>query len=242
MFEVYVSIDILRGRVVRLVKGDPSRAIVYSDDPVEVADRIVGGGVRMIHIVDLDAAIHGRRSDTALRLVKRLKDLGVFISFGGGVRTLNDIAVLSGYGIDRVVVGTALHRGLIPVDRVIEILGDKAVVSIDYRSNRVAINGWRETIELSPTEAIELYIDRGFSLFLMTNIELDGTLSGLNIEALESIDKRYRGMIIVSGGVRSVSDLKTVRDLGFRGVVVGRAFYEGLISIKDILGVSSHGG
>jgi phosphoribosylformimino-5-aminoimidazole carboxamide ribotide isomerase len=238
MFEVFISLDLLGGRVVRLEKGDVSRVKIYSSDPFSKAVEILEQGFKMIHIVDLEEATQNKSiGDQAVRLAKHIKDLGGMVSVGGGIRRKTDVERILDADVDRIVIGTAIYRGLIPIDWLLDNAGERTVVSIDYRSGRIAINGWKNSIDLAPNTAIERFTDMGFRLFLMTNIDLDGSLRGIKQDVLENIDRRYRGRIIVSGGVRDISDIAAVKKTGYRGVIIGRAYYEGLINIKEVLEV-----
>ncbi|MEM2301192.1 MAG: HisA/HisF-related TIM barrel protein [Sulfolobales archaeon] len=234
--EIHVSLDIYRGSVVRMLRGDPGSVKVYSRDPLAKGLEILDRGVRRIHVVDLEAAIEGRViGKYVLSLVRALKDAGGFVTVGGGIRGIGDLDAAIDAGADRVVVGTAIYRGMIDPFEALERGADRVVLAADARGGLVVHSGWRISSGFTLNEILERFSSIGYKLFLITNTERDGSLSGLDSVFVSSIPPRYRGSVVYSGGVQGIGDLEILAREGFRGVVVGKAFYEGLIDPKDLV-------
>lgn len=234
--EVHVSLDVLGGSVVRLARGDPSRATVYSRDPLSLGLDLLDRGVRRLHIVDLGAAVEGRRiSDAVIALAAQLRSSGGFVTLGGGVRSEEDVEGILGLGIDRVIVGTAAYRRDFPLERILKRHGERVVVAADVRGGLVVHSGWARSSGIPLEKALEDFVGRGARIFLVTRTDLDGTLGGVDRAFLEQIPRGLRGLVIYSGGVAGRRDLEVIASLGFRGAVVGRAFYEGLLGPTDLV-------
>ncbi|GAY25801.1 1-(5-phosphoribosyl)-5-[(5-phosphoribosylamino) methylideneamino] imidazole-4-carboxamide isomerase [Desulfurococcaceae archaeon AG1] len=233
--EIHVSLDIYRGSVVRMLRGDPGSVKVYSRDPLAKGLEILDRGVKRIHVVDLEAAIEGRAiGKHVLSLVRALKDAGGFVTVGGGIRGIGDLDAAIDAGADRVVVGTAIYRGIIDPFEALERGADRVVLAADARGGLVVHSGWRISSGFTLNEILERFSSMGYKLFLVTNTERDGSLSGLDSVFVSSIPPRYRGYVVYSGGVQGIGDLEILAKEGFRGVVIGKAFYEGLIDPKDL--------
>jgi Phosphoribosylformimino-5-aminoimidazole carboxamide ribonucleotide (ProFAR) isomerase len=233
--EVHVALDIYRGMVVRMTKGDLRDMTIYSRNPVEKGLEILNAGIKRIHIVDLEAAIEGKPIGyPALEVAKKLKEVGGFVTVAGGIRRASDLEAALGTGADRVVIGTAIYRGDLAVEDVLRLGRERVVLACDIRGYHVVHSGWRASTGLEIRDILRRYFEAGFRLFLVTMVERDGTMGGLDLKALSMIPEIYRGYIIYSGGVSSKRDLEVLRGEGFRGAVVGRAYYEGLLSPQDI--------
>ncbi len=233
--EVHVALDIYKGMVVRMKRGDPRDITIYSRNPVEKGLEMLSAGIKRIHIVDLEAAIEGKPiSCLILETAKKLKEAGGFITVAGGIRRVSDLDAALETGADRVVVGTAIYRGDLAVEDVLRLGRERVVLACDVRGGHVVHSGWRASTGLEIRDALRRYFEAGFRLFLVTMVERDGMMSGLDLEALSMIPKIYREYIIYSGGVSSKRDLEVLKGERFRGAVVGRAYYEGLLSPQDI--------
>ncbi|MEM0340774.1 MAG: geranylgeranylglyceryl/heptaprenylglyceryl phosphate synthase [Acidilobaceae archaeon] len=235
--EVHVALDVYKNKVVRMIEGKPENVIVYSNDPLSMGLKLLDSGLKRIHLVDLEATIEtGKISENALKLAKELKSCGAFVTIAGGIRSFEDFKKALDVA-DRVVVGTGVHKRMMKVEEVISAGGDRAVLALDVRSGRLAISGWKESLSLSVTEGLNFYSNLGFRLFLLTDVERDGKLSGPNAKTLVLIPQEYRGSIIYAGGISSINDVRLLAREGFRGVVVGRAFYEGTVTLEELLEV-----
>jgi phosphoribosylformimino-5-aminoimidazole carboxamide ribotide isomerase len=236
--EVHVALDIYRGMVVRMTRGDPLDITIYSRNPVEKGLEMLNTGIKRIHIVDLEAAIEGKSIGyLTLETAKKLKEAGGFVTVAGGIRRASDLDAALETGADRVVVGTAIYRGDLAVEDVLRLGGEKVMLACDMRGGHVVHSGWRASTGLKIRDILRRYFKAGFRLFLVTMVERDGTMGGLDLEALSMIPEIYREYIIYSGGVSSKRDLEVLRGERFRGVVVGKAYYEGLLSPQDIASI-----
>jgi phosphoribosylformimino-5-aminoimidazole carboxamide ribotide isomerase len=239
--ELLPSIDLMGGRVVRLLQGDPRRAKVYHEDPLAVARRWEEEGADGLHIVDLDATLD---RGTNLGAVKRLTRAStVPVQVGGGIRSVDRALELLGAGAARVVLGTmafADPQGL----RLLlgEVGPERIVVALDHRGGRVVVQGWREQTRLEVREALNTFLDMGVYQFLITAVERDGALAGPDIEVVRDL-AHIRGVrIYASGGVRSIEDLRRLEEAGAWGVVVGKALYEGLFTLREAVDALRGGG
>jgi phosphoribosylformimino-5-aminoimidazole carboxamide ribotide isomerase len=237
-FEILPAIDLRAGRVVRLRQGDFGQETVYDADPVEVAIRFADAGARWLHIVDLDAARTGiPSSGDAIRAIVGAVGERVSIEIAGGLRSEAAVAVALEGGARRVVVATAALRDPVFVGRLIGVHGpDRVVVALDVRDGRAVGEGWREGGPGHPVAvALQRIADEGARTFEVTSIRRDGLLRGPDLALLRRLVARDRGAIVASGGISSIDDLRSVRDHGCAGAIIGRALYENHLSLHESL-------
>ncbi len=228
---VIPAIDLRRGRVVRLRRGDPGAATVYGDDPVAVARRFEEAGARRLHVVDLDAALGEGENRDAIAAICRAVHARVQV--GGGVRSVVAAKELLAAGAARVVLGTraALDPGF--VLEAVAAAGDRVIVALDVRAGRVRVEGWRE--EGPPLEEALAALDAaGAPRFLVTAIDADGVLAGPDLELYRAVLARTERAVLASGGVRDAADVRALAQLGVEGAVVGRALYEGTLRLEEV--------
>jgi phosphoribosylformimino-5-aminoimidazole carboxamide ribotide isomerase len=215
--------------VVRLVEGDFARETDYGDDPVGVARAFAMAGAGMLHIVDLDGAREGRPAqlETIATVAAGVDD--VRIEAAGGLRTDDDVAAAFAAGADRVVLGTKALDDPSFAAGVISHYGAALVaVALDVRSGKAVGQGWRSGAPgIDVDRAMRTLADAGIEVFEVTAIDRDGRLEGPDLGLLEALVGVRSGQVIASGGIRSLDDLRAVRDLGCSGAIVGRALYEG---------------
>jgi phosphoribosylformimino-5-aminoimidazole carboxamide ribotide isomerase len=229
------AIDVLDGRVVRLLRGDYDEVTEYSDDPVAIGLRWMGDGARIVHVVDLDAARGGDR-DTAV--LERLSAAGVRFQVGGGIRSAAEAAGAVDSGAERVVVGSAFTGNGPSAMGIVEAVGAQRVVAaVDVRRGRAVGSGWLDTG--SPLARTLARIgDVGVTRAIVTGIDRDGTLQGPDITLLEDVRRRAPEIsLIASGGVGSVADLVALSGsaLGIEAAIVGRALYENRFSLPEAI-------
>jgi phosphoribosylformimino-5-aminoimidazole carboxamide ribotide isomerase len=229
------AIDIRSGRVVRLSQGEATRQTVYGDDPVAVAERFVEQGASWIHVVDLDRAFDtGDNLAVVARVASRV-GASVRLQLGGGFRTL----ALVGAGLDlpvaRVVIGTAAALDPGFVARAVSALGsERLAVGIDARAGNVAVRGWTETSNQRAGDLARRVVADGIDTVIYTDIARDGMLAGPDLAgAVAFLTTGAR--VILSGGVGSAADIRAARAAGVAGVIVGRALYEGQLSLGEAL-------
>lgn len=229
---LYPAIDIRDGRAVRLVQGDYDRETEFDADPVDAARRWVDQGGRALHVVDLDGARSGAPQN--LGLVERIVDaVGVPVQFGGGLRSAESVDAALATGAERVILGTAAVTDAALVEALVaEHGGSRIVVAADSRAGKVAVEGWEREGNVSPPELIADLGSRGVGAFVVTPVEVDGTLAGPALDDLQAAERAAAAEgagLVYSGGVGSLDDLRELAALGLdalEGVIVGRALYE----------------
>ncbi len=231
---VIPAIDLLDGKVVRLQKGDYDKVTVYNEDPVAEARKFKEAGFSYIHVVDLNGAKEG--SFVNLDIIKNIiETTGLAVQTGGGIRTFEDGERLLENGIQRVICSSMAVKNSRDWYRLIEAYQDRAVLGMDLKDGQVAYGGWLETSDQSISSFLEPMTERGLQTVLSTDISRDGMLSGPNLELYATLQKQFPALdFIASGGVSNAGDLKNLKDLNLYGVVVGRAYYEGRLSLKEM--------
>lgn len=232
-FTVFPAIDLRGGKCVRLVQGDFGQSKEYDADPVERAREWERRGARAIHVVDLDGAKEGRPVQT--ELVARISAaVSVPIQVGGGIRTLEDLALLRRAGASRIVVGTAAVEDRNLRLRAVEELGPALVVALDARDGVVATHGWQRSSGVSALELAEEISDDGVASILYTDVARDGVGTGAALEDTAALARLIP--TIASGGVRDAGDVSALSRLdGVVGVIVGTALYEERVTLEDLL-------
>ena len=229
------AIDILDGKAVRLQRGSFDEQTVYDADPLDAARRWAEGGARALHVVDLDGARGGEPVN--LEHVRRIAgEVRVPIEVGGGLRTIKAVRDAVRAGAGRVVLGTAAYRDVDLLDEAVAELGDRVVVSVDARDGRLAASGWLEQTEIPVESVIEKLGVRGVRRFVYSSIERDGMLAGPDLAGARQAAQAVRGSLVYSGGVSSLEDLRSLRDLrqvNLAGVIVGKALYEQRFTVGD---------
>jgi phosphoribosylformimino-5-aminoimidazole carboxamide ribotide isomerase len=234
---VIPAIDLRGGRCVRLLRGDPAHAVVYGDDPVAVARRFEEAGARMLHVVDLDAALED--GDNRGALLSICEAVGIPVQTGGGLHDRHDVDRVLTLGAARAVLGTAA-RDPDFVRQTVERHGDRVVVALDTRDGRVMVRGWRDTA--GPLERFLPVLDSaGAPRFLVTSIGADGTLEGPDLDLYRRVMELTDRPVLASGGVATADDLRDLDALGVEGVVVGKALYEGTLPLEEALAVGGGG-
>ena len=232
MFECIPAVDVAGGRVVRLTRGDPNAATVYAEDPVAVAAQFRRAGATWIHVVDLDAAMGiGSFPD---RVIRGIRDLGLAVQVGGGIRSAEAALRRLDAGASRVVIGSAAVAP-VPLAAVVRRVGADAVaVALDLDGARLKVAGWREEADSSPEQVTVWAEALGVRTFVVTAIARDGTGEGPDIDLSTRFLADGR-RVFASGGIGSLSDLERIRDAGLSGAIVGRALYAGRFTLEEAL-------
>ena len=226
---VIPAIDLLDGKVVRLVKGDPNSKTIYSDDPVEVAERWAAEGAEMLHIVDLDAALQTGNNNRKM-LYKIAASIQIPVQAAGGIRSVEIINEML-KNVNKIVLGTIAFQEPDLIRKMIKKKKERIVLAVDHRERTVVVNGWREKTNFSIQNAIYDFQAVGISEFLLTSVEKDGTLSGPDFSSLQHASAFPGIKIIASGGVSSLEDILRARTAGCSSVILGKALYDRKISI-----------
>jgi phosphoribosylformimino-5-aminoimidazole carboxamide ribotide isomerase len=226
---VIAAVDIMGRSVVRLVKGDPANKVVYSSDPVETAKKWEAAGADMLHVVDLDAAFQTGSSNA--EIVKRIaaEAVKIPVEVAGGIRTTEAAEDMLSKA-SRAVLGTMAYSEQEAVNKLVKKYPGRIIISIDQKGGNVMVKGWKESANIKVGDAIAQFRAMGIDEFLLTSIERDGTLEGPDVQMLAEAAKSAR--IIASGGIASIGDVIRVRSAGCTSVILGKAMYDGRVSIE----------
>lgn len=234
---LFPAIDLKDGKCVRLVRGEMDQSTTFNDDPAAQARKFAGAGFEWIHIVDLNGAFAGKpvNADAVAAIVSAV-DLPV--QLGGGIRSMDTIARWLETGVQRVILGTAALKDPDLVRRACEQYPGRIVVGIDARDGRVAVEGWAETSEVKAPDLALRFENDGVAAIVYTDIDRDGAMQGVNVDATVDLAFSLTTPVIASGGVRGLSDLadlKTNESVGIEGVISGRAIYDGRLDPEEAL-------
>ena len=230
--EVIPAIDLRAGRCVRLYQGDYSKETVFSDDPPAMARHWQELGASRLHVVDLDGAKEGYVvNEAAIRAIVKAADIPV--ELGGGVRSLETIGQALGWGVDRVVLGTAAVATPELVQAACRAHPGAVVVGVDARDGKVAVRGWLETTEQTAAALVAQMTELGVPRFIYTDISRDGTTTEPNFQALAELLSTTSRPIIASGGVSQLEHLERLALLGAEGAIVGQAIYTGALDLPQ---------
>lgn len=229
--KIIPAIDLMDGKVVRLVKGDPNQKTVYSDDPISIAQKWESSGADMIHIVDLDATLG--QGTNYLLIKKIIKEVKVPIQVAGGLRNetiINQIASI----VSRVVIGTLAFENKQVLKKLLTEYGnEKIVLAVDHIDGKIVTNGWQKNTGINLIDSMNEFTKMGFSEFLLTNVTKDGTLQGPDLEFLKDACDIHKTNILASGGISTIEDIVNVKQTNAFGVILGKALYENKISIEE---------
>jgi phosphoribosylformimino-5-aminoimidazole carboxamide ribotide isomerase len=231
MFLVIPALDLKDGKCVQLVGGDPSKKLVEVDDPLDVAKRWEDLGARRLHLIDLSATIEGRGVNVNI-VEEIIRVLTIPVQFGGGMRALENAMHFLDLGAERVILGTMAMEdpgSLVPL---VEKYGrERITIALDSREGYVTVKGWQESTKHRASEMapqLEAYADE----FLFTNVDVEGRMSGIDEDIISEVIDSTTSGVIISGGISSLEDIETIKDLGARGVVIGSALYTGKIDFS----------
>ena len=229
--KVIPSIDLMNGQVVRLYKGNPEHKTVYSNDPISIAKKWENTGADMIHLVDLDATL-GLGSN--FELIKKIVScVSIPVEIGGGLRS--ESLILDALDIvNRVVIGTFAFKEPELLQKLLTKLGpEKIVISVDHKDGLIVTHGWQTTTDISLIDSMNEFLHVGFTEFLLTNVNRDGTLEGPDLEFLKQACDLEKANVIASGGISNINDISKVKENNAWGVILGKALYENKITIED---------
>jgi phosphoribosylformimino-5-aminoimidazole carboxamide ribotide isomerase len=242
---IFPAIDLRHGRCVRLRQGDPAAETVFGDDPAAMARHWAGCGAQWLHVVNLDGALGDQGPDAVnlRRLAEIRAAVPLPIQFGGGLRTLDDVALALKLGATRVVLGTAAVQNPELAAAAVQRYGAEAiVVGLDVRADLVATHGWQTASDLRVHDLGRRLRQGGVLRAVYTDIARDGMLSGVDAEGTAELAHQTGMRVIASGGVRDIEDihrLKALADQGIEGVIVGQAIYTGSLVLADAAAVAA---
>ena len=233
--EIVPAIDIIDGKCVRLSKGDYNAQKTYSDSPLDVALRFQDAGIKRLHLVDLDGARSKHIVNyPVLEAITNHTDLTV--DFGGGIKSTSDLETALGCGAAMVTVGSTAVTDPDLMQKWIEDFGQEHIIlGADARDGKISVNGWKEDSVLTLSGFIRDYMNKGITQVLCTDINRDGMLQGPAVQLYRSLLKEFPGIkLIASGGVSSVQDLMDLKEAGLPAAIVGKAYYEGRITLDQL--------
>ena len=233
--EIIPAIDIMDGKCVRLSKGDFTKKTIYSDDPLEIARDFESAGIGRLHIVDLDGA-----NGQSLANISVLKNIAAHtnltIDFGGGLKTLQDVKEVFNAGASMISLGSVIIKSPdLFAEWIIEFGPHKFLPGADVLDKKIKIHGWKENTGVDIFNFIQSLIHLNIDKIFCTDISRDGMMQGPSVDLYKEIIQKFSSLqLIASGGISCYEDLFTLRDVGCSGAIIGKAFYEGKISIQQI--------
>lgn len=235
MIEIIPAIDIIEGKCVRLTQGDYNTKKAYSDDPLEVAMRFEGAGIRRLHLVDLDGAKKGQLVNYKV-LEKITGKTGLSVDFGGGIRSDKDLEIAFECGAKQITAGSIAVKEKEKVFSWFSKFGPEAIIlGADVKDHKLATHGWQEKSDIDVYEFLNEYKEKSAKYVICTDISKDGMLNGPGFDLYKKIADEVDGLkIIASGGVSCIEDVEELQSQGLYGVIIGKAIYEGKISLADL--------
>jgi phosphoribosylformimino-5-aminoimidazole carboxamide ribotide isomerase len=238
---LYPAIDLKDGRCVRLKRGEMAQATVFNDDPAAQARAFEAQGFTWLHIVDLNGAFAGKPvNGPAVEAI--LGSVSIPVQLGGGIRDLTTVEMWLGKGVRRVILGTAAVKNPPLVREACQKFPGRIVVGIDARGGKVAVEGWAERSELDAIELARRFEDAGVAAIVYTDIDRDGVLQGVNLDATAELARATSIPVVASGGLAGLDDVRALLRPEYailQGVIAGRALYDGRLDARAALAMLS---
>ena len=234
MIEIIPAIDIMSGRCVRLSQGDYGRSKVYDAQPLDMALAFQDAGISRLHLVDLDGAKQSAPAN--LKVLEQLASrTSLKIEWGGGIKSADALRSVFDSGAAYGICGSVAALKPELFREWLIAFGPKVILGADIRDGKVAVNGWLDDTRLGIEELIDLFAGDGLDNVICTDISKDGMLQGPSFDLYKDLQQRYDAIdITVSGGISGLADIEKLEESGLRKVIVGKAIYEGRITIKDL--------
>ena len=234
---IFPAIDLINGQVVRLLKGDYDKVTVYGDNPLSVAKDFENSGAEFIHIVDLDAAKDGKVHN--FDIIKSIcEGTNLKVEIGGGVRSEEVIEKYISAGVYRVILGTIAIKDPDFTKEMIKKYGEHIAIGVDISEGMVAIHGWTEVSAISCDEIFADLETAGAKCVICTDISKDGAMQGTNLELYRELSKKYSIDIVASGGVSSMDDVRSLKEMNIYGAILGKALYTGAVDLAQAIEVA----
>lgn len=229
------AIDVIDGKCVRLTHGDFSQKKIYNQHPLEVAKAFEDAGIRRLHLVDLDGAKAGSVKNWKV-LETIAGKTGLIIDFGGGIKSETDLNIVFNSGAALATIGSMAVKEPQKFEQWLNKFGvERFFLGADVKDEKITISGWQEQTNIWVYDFIEQYFSKGIKQLFCTDVSKDGALEGAAVELYKNIVQKFPALhVVASGGVRSVSDVQQLLEVGCRGIIIGKAIYEGKISLKDL--------
>ncbi len=239
--QIIPAIDIIDGKCVRLTQGNYQQKKIYNEHPLEVAKQFEDAGLMRLHLVDLDGAKTGAVKNWKV-LETIATNTNLIIDFGGGIKTEKDIDIVFNSGAALATVGSIAVRDENTFISWIEKYGaNQFLLGADVKEEKIAVAGWLETTDIGIYDFIENYVQKGIRQLFCTDVSKDGKLEGPAIDLYKNIITQFPSLqFIASGGVACMDDLVELKEIGCAGAIVGKAIYEGRISVKEIAQINKN--
>lgn len=239
--EIIPAIDIIDGKCVRLTQGDYAQKKVYNENPLEVAKEFEAAGIKRLHLVDLDGAKAGKVQNWNV-LEAITSGTKLIIDFGGGIKQETDLKIVFESGAKLATIGSLAVKDETTFSSWIEQYGaDRFFLGADVKEEKIAIGGWLESTNIDVYEFINSYVAKGINQIFCTDINKDGKLEGPSTELYKNIVNQFPNIhFVASGGVSNVDDLRILKEIDCKGVIVGKAIYEGRITLKELIPFITH--
>jgi len=228
------AIDIIEGKCVRLTKGDYATQKIYNESPLEVAKEFEANGIQYLHLVDLDGAKSNRIINHKV-LEQIATKTNLKIDFGGGLKSKDDARIAFESGANQITGGSiAVKNPEVFIDWITQYGSNKIILGADCKDRKIATHGWLETTEIDVIDFIKQYEKKSVINCICTDVAKDGMLQGASVDLYLDILSRTSINLIASGGVANMNDLHRLKEIGCEGTIVGKAIYEGNISLKEL--------
>jgi len=237
---LYPAIDLKDNKCVRLTKGKDNTSVIFNENPVKQAIYFEQSGCKRLHVVDLDAAL-GRKNINIKSISDIRKAIKIPIQFGGGIRNASDVKRLFDQGMNYLIIGSLAVTDFEIVIKLADLYKKKIYISLDVLNNKIMIKGWKEKTNYETKEIFNKYKNTNIKGYVLTDVDRDGTLNGLNIDMIKTNLELTSKSLVVGGGLTSYDDLNNLKKIfskNLEGIIVGKSFYVGNIDLKkaeDIL-------
>lgn len=234
--QIIPAIDIIDGKCVRLTQGDYAQKKVYNEDPLEVAKMFEGAGIERLHLVDLDGA-KAKHIVNWKVLEKIATKTSLKIDFGGGLKSNKDVEIAFNSGALQITGGSIAVKDRPTFEGWLEQYGsEKIILGADVKNEQIAISGWQETTAINLFDFLTDYIQKGIKYIICTDIAKDGLLQGTSVDLYKKIRTEFPDLqLIASGGVTSMKDIEALQEIDCFGAIIGKAIYEGKLSVKELM-------
>ncbi len=241
MIKIIPAIDLIDGKCVRLTQGDYNQKKEYNSNPLEVAKAFEGAGITRLHLVDLDGA-KAKKIVNHKVLETIAANTNLDIDFGGGIQSNEDIELAFNAGAKQVTGGSiAIRNEELFLEWIEKYGAEKIILGADAKDKKIAIGGWQEATSVSVFDLVEKFLNKGLTDVISTDVAKDGLLQGPSFDLYEEMQQRFDSIrLIASGGVVNMDDIIKLNEMNVYGVIVGKAFYEGNISLKDFENFYAH--
>ncbi len=231
-FTIFPAIDLRAGKIVRLAQGDPSRQTTYGNDPRQQAEQFKAEGADWLHVINLSGAFN-EDAQANLKALENILSVGLKVEFGGGIRDEETVRIPLEMGVERVFLGTAAIQNPSLVDWAIEQYGPSRIAGdIGARDGKVMVKGWQKSTPLTVLQVGQRLRDQGVEWCVLTDVQRDGVGTGVDVSSAVELQEKTGLQVVASGGVSTLDDIRCVREAGLAGVIIGRALYEGTMSLR----------